>query len=57
MALAEFNLIKQFFTRPAKQGSTQLAVGDDCALLAVPEGFELAITVDTMVEGCIFLLM
>ncbi len=54
MALAEFNLIKQFFTRPAKQGSTQLAVGDDCALLAMPEGFELAITVDTMVEGVHF---
>jgi len=54
MALAEFNLIKQFFTRPAKRGSTQLSVGDDCALLAVPEGFELAITVDTMVEGVHF---
>lgn len=54
MALAEFNLIKQFFTRPAKRGGTQLSVGDDCALLAVPEGFELAITVDTMVEGVHF---
>jgi len=54
MALAEFNLIKQFFTRPAKREGTQLSVGDDCALLAVPEGFELAITVDTMVEGVHF---
>ena len=54
MALAEFNLIKQFFTRPAKQGGTQLSVGDDCALLTIPEGFELAITVDTMVEGVHF---
>ncbi|MDF1583514.1 MAG: thiamine-phosphate kinase [Methyloprofundus sp.] len=54
MALAEFNLIKQFFTRPARRESTQLSVGDDCALLAVSEGFELAITVDTMVEGVHF---
>jgi len=54
MALAEFNLIKQFFTRPARRESTQLSVGDDCALFSVPEGFELAITVDTMVEGVHF---
>ncbi|MCF7969923.1 MAG: thiamine-phosphate kinase [Methylococcaceae bacterium] len=54
MVLTEFNLIKRFFTRPAKQGSTQLSVGDDCALLVVPEGFELAITADTMVEGVHF---
>ncbi len=54
MALAEFNLIKQFFTRPAQHKSTQLSVGDDCALLSVPEGDELAVTVDTMVEGVHF---
>jgi len=50
MALAEFNLIKQFFTRPAQHKNTRLSVGDDCALLSVPEAYELAITVDTMVE-------
>ena len=38
--LAEFNLIKQFFTRPVQLESTSLSVGDDCALLAVPEGYE-----------------
>lgn len=54
MALAEFNLIKQYFTRPAQHRSTQLSVGDDCALLAVPEGYHLAITTDTMVEGVHF---
>ena len=50
MALAEFDLIKQFFTRPAQHESTRLSVGDDCALISVPEGYELAVTVDTMVE-------
>jgi len=54
MALTEFNLIKQFFTRPAGRKSTQLSVGDDCALLSVPAGYEMAITVDTMVEGVHF---
>ena len=54
MALAEFNLIKQFFTRPAQLKSTSLSVGDDCALLSVPEGYELAITTDTMVENVHF---
>ncbi|GAW85332.1 thiamine-monophosphate kinase [Bathymodiolus platifrons methanotrophic gill symbiont] len=54
MALAEFNLIKQFFTRSAQNKCTRLSVGDDCALLAVPEGYELAITTDTMVENVHF---
>ncbi len=54
MALAEFNLIKQFFTRPVQGKSTRLSVGDDCALLAIPEGYELAITTDTMVENVHF---
>ena len=54
MALAEFNLIKKFFTRPALRKTTRLSVGDDCALLSVPEGCELAITTDTMVENVHF---
>jgi len=54
MAVSEFSLIKQFFTRPAKNKQTQLSVGDDCALLSVPEGYQLAITADTMVENIHF---
>ena len=53
-AIAEFNLIKQFFTRPAQHESTSLSVGDDCALLSVPKGYDLAITTDTMVENVHF---
>ena len=53
-ALAEFNLIQQFFTRPAQRKTTRLSVGDDCALLSIPEGYELAITTDTMVENVHF---
>ncbi len=54
MALAEFNLIRQYFTRPVQHKNTRLSVGDDCALLSVPEGYELAITTDTMVENVHF---
>lgn len=54
MADSEFSLIKRFFTRPAKNKQTKLSVGDDCALLSVPLGYELAITTDTMVENVHF---
>lgn len=54
MVLAEFDLINRFFTRPTQRKNTRLSVGDDCALLRVPEGYELAITTDTMVENVHF---
>ncbi|MGR8934881.1 MAG: thiamine-phosphate kinase [Gammaproteobacteria bacterium] len=55
MALSEFGLIERFFNRPAyKTAYTRLGVGDDCALLSVPSGYELAITTDTMVENVHF---
>lgn len=50
----EFDIIKKCFTRPARHKNTQLSVGDDCALLSVPEGCDLAITADTMVESVHF---
>jgi len=54
-ALSEFSLIRRFFTRqPVKNSSTCLGIGDDCALLAVPDGYELALTTDTMVENVHF---
>ncbi|MGR9052415.1 MAG: thiamine-phosphate kinase [Gammaproteobacteria bacterium] len=56
MSLAEFDLIRRFFTAKAYVNSSiRLGVGDDCALLSVPAGFELAVTVDTMVQGVHFL--
>lgn len=53
--LSEWSLIERFFARrtPAN-GATRLGIGDDCALLAVPEGHELAVTSDTLVEGVHF---
>ncbi len=48
----EFNLIAKYFTRPVKIAT--LGVGDDCALIGVPAGCELAVTTDTLVSGIHF---
>jgi thiamine-monophosphate kinase len=51
--MGEFELIRRFFTRPARRAA--LGVGDDCALLAPAEGMELAVSTDMLVEGRHFL--
>jgi thiamine-monophosphate kinase len=56
--LSEFDLIKQYFTRPGHRdpsGRTVLGVGDDCALLAPTPGMQLAVSSDMLVEGRHFL--
>ncbi len=53
--LSEFSLIDTFFkTSASPNPETQLGIGDDCALLSIPNGYKLAITTDTMVEGVHF---
>lgn len=55
MPLSEFSLIQRFFTQQRiKSPSTRLGIGDDCALLSIPDGYELAVTTDTMVENVHF---
>ena len=55
MPLSEFSLIEKYFSRQAlKNSSTRLGIGDDGALLAASDEFELAVTVDTMVENVHF---
>ena len=51
--LGEFDLIARWFTRPARH--MPLGVGDDCALLAVAPGEQLAVSSDMLVEGRHFL--
>ena len=48
----EFNLIKQYFTRPTR--NTKLGVGDDAALISLSAGMELAISADMLVAGTHF---
>ena len=49
MSLGEFDLIARWFTRPARRAA--LGVGDDCALLALAPGMQLATSCDMLVEG------
>lgn len=47
----EFELIREFFTRQTSDTAVRLGVGDDAALIAVPDGCELVVTTDTLVSG------
>ncbi|MDX3896318.1 thiamine-phosphate kinase [Pusillimonas sp.] len=49
----EFDLIRRYFTRPVPPG--YLGAGDDCALLPVAPGKQLATSTDLLVEGRHFL--
>jgi thiamine-monophosphate kinase len=53
MSLGEFDLIAKYFDRPVRRAA--LGIGDDCALLAVPPGMQLATSCDMLVEGRHFL--
>lgn len=56
MAMGEFDLIKGYFQQQILvDDSVQLSIGDDCALVSIPENYQLAITTDTMVENTHFL--
>ena len=47
--MGEFELIAQYFTRPTRRAV--LGVGDDCALLQMAPGMQLAISTDMLVEN------
>ena len=49
---SEFNLIKEYFTRPSK--NADLGVGDDAALVSASPGHQLAISTDMSVAGTHF---
>ena len=51
--LGEFDLIRRYFERPVRRAA--LGVGDDCALLALSPGMQLAVSTDMLVEGRHFL--
>lgn len=51
----EFDLIDTFFRRPSSRGDVVLGVGDDAAVLRVPPGQELLVSIDTLVAGVHFL--
>ena len=51
--MGEFDLIARYFTRPPRHAT--LGVGDDCALLSMQSGMQLAVSSDMLVEGRHFL--
>lgn len=55
--MGEFELIRNYFAAaPCAQvgGDVALGIGDDCALLALPAGEQLAVSTDTLVAGVHF---
>ncbi|MBU2712686.1 thiamine-phosphate kinase [Zooshikella harenae] len=56
--LSEFDLIARYFQQPglasAGPWSPQLGIGDDCAVMSVPEGRQLAVSMDTLVADVHF---
>ncbi|MDN5508005.1 MAG: AIR synthase related protein, partial [Pseudomonas sp.] len=55
--MGEFELIRTYFAAaPCAQGGEGIAlgIGDDCALLALPAGEQLAVSTDTLVAGVHF---
>ncbi len=55
--MGEFELIRHYFAAaPCAQGGegVALGIGDDCALLALPAGEQLAVSTDTLVVGVHF---
>ncbi len=55
MSIAEFDVIARYFIQDfPKRADVILGIGDDAALSSVPEGMQLAIAIDTLVEGVHF---
>ncbi len=56
MSISEFTLIKRYFaSQSLVRPDVLLGIGDDCALLKVPPGESLAVTLDLLVAGTHFL--
>ncbi len=56
MACGEFSLISRYFDRVrSSRLDVETGIGDDCALLTLPEKQTLAISTDTLVSGIHFL--
>jgi len=53
--LAEFSIIEKYCRGiGVEHKSTKLNIGDDAAIVSIPKDMELAVSVDTMVEGVHF---
>jgi thiamine-monophosphate kinase len=48
---AELDLLRQIRGRVLKSGRVTVGIGDDCALLRIPPGEEIAVTTDLSIDG------
>ncbi|CRK85573.1 Thiamine-monophosphate kinase [Candidatus Providencia siddallii] len=56
MLVSEFDIISHYFDRQSNNRSdVNIGIGDDCALMTVPNHYQLAISTDTFVSGIHFL--
>ncbi len=56
MAGNEFDLINRYFkSQPVTRRDVDLGIGDDAAIITVPENCQLVVTTDTLVAGNHFL--
>ncbi|ELX8379249.1 thiamine-phosphate kinase [Providencia vermicola] len=56
MSYGEFDLIARFFNRQTtNRRDVNIGIGDDCALMTIPEKQQLAVSTDTLVSGIHFL--
>ncbi|MFT7053065.1 MAG: thiamine-monophosphate kinase [Psychromonas sp.] len=56
MNLSEFDLIDSYFkhSKMVQNSGVALGIGDDCAILDIPEGYQLAVSTDSLVCGVHF---
>jgi thiamine-monophosphate kinase len=60
MSLTELDIISRYFQQPGLRADPKLhknvplGIGDDCALLNVPRGKQMAVSMDVLVEGVHF---
>ena len=55
MSHGEFDIIRQYFQCQSDLGDgVVMGIGDDCAILEVAEGYQLAVTTDSLVSGVHF---
>lgn len=56
MSYGEFDLIARYFNRQTiNRHDVNIGIGDDCALMTIPEKQQLAVSTDTLVSGIHFL--
>jgi len=54
--MSEFEIIERFFKKayPSSKGDLSLGIGDDAAIINVPEDSELVMSMDTLLAGVHF---